>query len=161
MTSPGKDVAVLRQLAKRYAEIAADEKQAERRKLWSMKNSLQSCRPLVLATYGMWNVWCREVFGDDAMDCEDPFMRGWERRLKLLLFQDEVGDDFILEPWLDLAASYVRPEGGVWGISPKRTHPEVEGGAFSWEAPITDLNDLSAMVRPEHRIDEEDTARRA
>jgi len=158
---PAKDVNVVRDLAKRYAEIAAGDIQEERRRLWRMKNSMKSCRPLVLATYGMWNVWCREVFGDHAMECEDPFWRDWERRLKLLLFHDEIGDDFILEPWLDVDASYFRPEGGVWGISQKHVGPGVEGGAFRWEAPIKDLRDLSAMVRPEHRVNEEDTARRA
>ena len=98
------DVHILRELARQYAEITAKQIQDERRKLWTDHNSLRPTRPLVLATYGMCNVWCREVFGDHAMRCADPFLRNYERWLRMELFRDDIGDDYIQEPWITVPA---------------------------------------------------------
>ncbi|MEI7881122.1 MAG: hypothetical protein WCI95_09635, partial [bacterium] len=106
------DKQILRTLAARYAEIAALPIQEEKRKLWTDHFGLKKTRVPILATYGMWNVWCREFFGDARMECEDPFFRTFERDLKLRIFQHEVvGDDFIQEPWITLQASIK----GGWG----------------------------------------------
>jgi len=45
----GKDVAVLRELARQVAGIAARGVQDERRELWRRHNSLERTRPLVLS----------------------------------------------------------------------------------------------------------------
>ena len=94
------DVYVLRGLAERYAEVARKPVQQERRELWRAHISLERTRPPVLFSFGMHNAWCEEVFGDHVMECEDPFYRAHERNLRMLLFHDTVGDDWVMEPWI-------------------------------------------------------------
>ena len=59
------DIRILGELAKRYIEIAHLDIQEEKRKLWRDHFSLKETRIPILATYGMWNVWCREIFSDN------------------------------------------------------------------------------------------------
>ena len=51
------DITIIRELAKQYLDICSDPVYQERRALWTMKNSLQKTRPLIIASFGMWNVW--------------------------------------------------------------------------------------------------------
>lgn len=155
------DIQILRELARQYAELAAKPIQEERRKLWAAHFSLKPTRPLVLATYGMWNVWCRQVFGDHAMKCREPFFREHERKLRMDIFHDSIGDDFILEPWLTqhaaLAGSWDRP----WGLVQARHDSDMDGGAWQFDPPISEWADAAGLKATPHAIDEEATARSA
>ena len=155
-----QDVSIIRDLAHQYAEVAAQPIQQERRDLWRAHNSLKSERPLVLATYGYHNVWCREVFGEATLQCEDPFFRSHERNLRMALFHDQVGDDLIAEPWITQGASYRTGGGwtGVWGVESEISQPGVEGGSFKVTGPpIREWSDRARMTAPPHDIDEEAT----
>ena len=159
MDSP-RDVEIIRGLARQYAEIAARPIQQERRDLWRRHNSLKSDRPLVLAMYGYHNVWCREVFGEDTLACEDPFYRAHERNLRMAIFHDQVGDDLIAEPWITQGASRRGPGGwtGAWGLEGRIEHSGVEGGAFKVAGPpIATWADVARMTVPPHKIDEQAT----
>ena len=151
------DVNILRELARKYRDIAAGPVQDERRKLWRDHNSLRPTRVPVLATYGMWNVWWREVFGDGAMACQDPFYRAYERRLRMSLFQDRVGDDFLLEPWITVPATCLRGWNNVWGVA-ETTSGNVEGGSWKFVPPIVEWSDTAWLRPPPHVIDEGATA---
>jgi hypothetical protein len=152
------DIETLRDLARQYAEIAAQPIQEERRELWSDHHSLRPTRPLVLTTYGMWNVWCREVFGDRAMQCRDPFYREYERRLRMEIFHDTIGDDWIAEPWITLQAARP-PRPSVWGVAIQHEDAPVEGGAWRFAPVIKDWADTAKLSWPPHEIDEETTRR--
>lgn len=153
------DIAVLRDLAKQYMEAAMSTGQAQRRQLWRDHNSLRPTPVPVRATFGMHNVWCREVFSDAAMSCQDPFYRAHERTLRLNLFQAATGDDSVLEPWLTLAATQPRGWGNVWGV--EETHSDrVEGGSWKFQPPIVEWSDVAKLSPPPHVIDEADTARK-
>lgn len=152
-----KDVTILRDLARRYAEAAADPIYNELRQLWRDHLSLRPTRVPLLATYGMWNVWCREVFGDARMSCADPFYRNYERELRMGLFHHEIEDDFIIEPWITVYA--VRPRGwhNMWGIVTTTTDHE-EGGSCLYLPGIVDWADLAKLTPPPHELDEAATA---
>ena len=154
------DLRVLRDLAKRYAEVAAAPIMYERRDLWARHNSLKPTRPPVLATFGSWNVWCREVFGDDTMECADPFLRGHERSLRMALFAHGIGDDRVLEPWITQHAVVVNPPEGLWGVREGRVASGVEGGAWGFDPPIRTWHDVGRLVSPHHVVDEAATGRR-
>lgn len=157
-----RDVQILRDLAKQYMKLASQPIQEERRRLWKAHFSLKKTRTPVLATYGMWNVWCREVFGDHAMRCEDPFYREHERFLRMQIFHDSIGDDFILEPWITQAATHKTRRGGygeAWGAEPQRILPNMEGGAWKSKPFIQDWEDMKKLVPPHHQIDEVETTR--
>lgn len=155
-----QDLERVRRLAARYAEIAALPVQEEKRRLWADHFSLRRTRVPVLATYGMWNVWCREVFGDKRMECEDPFYRAYERSLKMSIFQHEVvGDDTIQEPWIALAAAVRGRTEPRWGLEERMTSAGIEGGAAAFNPPLKSWDDMARMRRLRHEVDEEATGR--
>lgn len=155
------DVAILRDLAQQYLEIASSPVQETRRRLWRDHNSLRPTPAVpILVSFGMWNVWCREVFGDQAMACQDPFYRGYERTLRLSLFQHSVGDDSVMEPWITVGAVQPRGWGNTWGV--QEAHSEhVEGGSWKFEPPIVDWADVAKLSPPPHAIDERATSANA
>jgi len=110
--STASDVSILRDLAKRYAAIAAKPVQDERRELWRRHNSLQRTRPLI---YVRWLAAWHEA-AESRLQCQDPFFQGHERFLRQMLFQDTLDDDYIIEPWIAVRASAVRPPEGLWGL---------------------------------------------
>ena len=159
MKEARKDIQIVRDLAKQYAEVAAKPVQEERRKLWAEHHSRKRTRPLILATYGMWNVWCREVFGDAAMKCQDPFYRDHERSLRMQLFHDSIGDDFILEPWLTQGASVRGGWRQLWGVNEGHTPAGVEGGAWKYDPPLKTWDDMAKLKTTPHEVDEAATER--
>lgn len=156
MTTNG-DVTLLRELAREVAEIAAKDVQNERRELWRRHNSLVRTRPLIDIR---WMACAGEII-EPQLRCRDPFYRHHERSLRHMIFQDTLGDDFIVEPWITQGASYVLPEGGHWGLEVKRIRSGERRGAFRVDPPLKDLGDIEKLARPRHVINEEETARSA
>jgi hypothetical protein len=164
MGSVAHDTEILRALAGQYAAIAALPVQEDRRRLWSAHFALKPVRPPVLVFFGYHNAWCREVFGDETLRCRDPFFRAHERELRLKLFHHTLGDDFICEPWLTQPAVHtVTPGkcGEPWGCESRRHAPSEAGGAYKETPPIADWSDVARLQRPNHGIDEVETARLA
>lgn len=159
-----RDIDILRDLAHRYADIAAQPVQEERRQLWRRHFSLEKTRTPILVTYGIWNVWCQEVYADAAMRCEDPFYRQHERWLRMQIFHDSIGDDFICEPWIPLTATYRTP-GGIygeaWGARILRTQGDGQGSSWKATPPLVSWDDVRTLTPPGHAIDEEATRRDA
>ena len=150
-----RDVQLIRDLAKQYAEIAARPIQDERRDLWRRHNSLERTRPLVYCRwFATWN-----EHPLSKLECEDPFWHQHERFLKMHLAQDEIGDDFIIEPWITQRASVQMPPEGPWGVKYNRIPSPEPGGAWKYDPPLKDLEDISKLVEPHHVIDEEATER--
>jgi len=158
-----RDVEILRELARRYAEIAVRPVQEQRRELWRRHFSLKPTRPPVLVTYGMWNVWCRETFSDARMECADPLYRELERWLRMEVFHDGIGDDYICEPWVPVPAVHETP-GGIygeaWGVDTGHIESGTAGGAWRAKPPIVEWEDMAKLRVPHHAIDEEATRRR-
>jgi len=153
-----RDVTVMRELAKEYAEVCDPSTQDARRDLWRRLNSLESVRPLFNLRFGDWNHWCKEEF-EPRLRCEDPFFRRHELRLRLRLFHATLGDDAVFEPWIAQAATRVFPKGSPWGVEAKRTPSPESGGACRLDPPIKDPQDIRKLAKPHHVIDEEKTAR--
>ena len=153
--SEQSDIAVLRELARRYADITAKPVQAERRDLWRRHNSLQRTRPLV---YCRWFA-CNNELIDPDLECEDPFFRGHERALRHFLYQDRLADDFILEPWITQPATRITPPDGLWGVKIGRIPSDVKGGAWMFDPPLKQPDDVRSLVPPHHQIDEAATGR--
>ena len=153
------DKNILRELAKKYREICSQEVYQERRKLWTDKNSLLNTRTLVLVSYGMHNVWCRQVFADSNLSCQDEFLRTYERQLKMALFHHEIEDDWIAEPWLTVPATHQLDWSNFWGLPIRMEPAPEEGGAGKFDPPLKDWNQTSLLEVPHHRINEEETER--
>lgn len=154
------DRSVLRDLASQYAEIATCPEQERKRRLWSEHFSLRSTRIPILATFGMHNVWCREIFADSRMRCSDPFFRAYERMLRMQLFQHrEVCDDSIADPWIPMRAHMISDPVGLWGVPETMRKSAVEGGAAAFDPPLKSWDDMVKIRMTHHAVDEEATAR--
>ena len=151
------DVVILRELAKQYAEVCNKPAQRERRDLWRKHNSLQHTRPPI---YVRWLAAWNEA-PESRNRCQAPFYQQHETFLRQMLFQDTIGDDYIIEPWITQEATCITPPDGLWG--PKIVHiPSPEpGGAWKFDPPLKRLEDIAKLVKPRHQIDEEATARNA
>jgi hypothetical protein len=90
-SSSAADRVVLRDLAKRVAEIAASPEQKRCRAQALAINQLTARRPSELVIpEGAWP----EVMDDDQLQCKDGQYRGWERALRRrLLYHEWMGDD--------------------------------------------------------------------
>ena len=154
MSNPN-DTAILRDLAQRYADVCRKDVQDERRDLWRRHNSLERTRPLV---YVRWLAAWNEA-PESKLQCEDPLFQTHERFLRQMLFQDTIGDDYVLEPWITQVATRVTPPDGVWGPAIQRIPSPQPGGSWMFDPPIKELADIDKMVAPHHVIDEEQTAR--
>ena len=150
-----KDIQLLRDLAREYRDIADKEIQDERRDLWRRHNSLQRTRPLI---YARWLAAWYEA-RESKLKCEDPFYRQHENFLRQMIFQDTIGDDYIIEPWITQQASRITPPDGLWGVRINHIPSTEPGGAWKFDPPIKSLEDLCKLVKPHHVIDEEATAR--
>lgn len=151
-TSP--DVAILRDLARQVAEIAADPIQEVKRELWRGHNSFERTRPLIVC--GWEAAWPEHP--DAPAKCEDPFFQAYETQLKQRLFKQSLGDDTIIEPWVSVRASVWSPPNGIWGVGHTYQHSGVQGGAWKHQPALQELSDLDKMVVPRHEINEDATA---
>jgi len=150
-----KDIQIIRDLAKKYRDIASKEIQDERRDLWRRHNSLEKTRPLI---YVRWLAAWHEA-PESKLKCEDGFYRRHENFLRQMLFQDTIEDDYIIEPWITQRASVKTPPNGAWGVRIRHIPSPRPGGAWKFDPPIKNLEDISQLVKPHHIIDEEATAR--
>ena len=148
-TTPS-DVAILRDLAKRYLDVCGKPSQRTRRDLWARKNSLQPTPPLIYVRAFAWG----EMPQSKCL-CQNPFYRRHEGFLRNMLFRDTFGDDYVFEPWLTVVATH---KCTGWGVSIPRAVSGDPRGSFKVDYPIRAEGDLAKLRRPWHEIDEQQTA---
>lgn len=156
-----QDRNILRELAKRYAELAGSDINKKRRELWRANNDLKKPRPPVLCSWFAGS----KVNGflmDDQLQCGDPEYRKHERWLRGMLFHSEIGDDHVFEPWITIRAAVENmptQSGQLWGFpwEVKRI-----AGSQAWipKHYVRATDDLSQLTATSHKIDEEETSRR-
>ena len=96
-----KEITLLRDLARQYAEAAAQDAQRERIAQWKRHNALKPGRPLVMIDQLPWN----ELNVDDELTlaCGDPFRRSLEWTLRSQLYKwRHFPVDMVLDPAIDL-----------------------------------------------------------
>lgn len=94
-----KDTAVIRELAREVAEIAALPIQEEKRTLWRRLNGLKPVRPMVCIDQVCWNEM--EIGDELTLVCEDPECRGYELWMRRTLFQwRHFPVDMVVEPYV-------------------------------------------------------------
>jgi hypothetical protein len=101
------DVAMIRDLAARVAEIAALPVQEEKRSLWRKLNALKPERTMVMVDEVCWTEF--RAFDELRPRCEDRECRDWERHLRRTLFQwEHFPVDMVVEPiaWVPKAFGF-------------------------------------------------------
>ena len=80
-----RNVAVLRELAGRVAELAALPVQNQKRMLWSELNACKPRRPMVMIDQVCWHEM--NVGEELTLHCDDTECRGYEEHLRRIIFQ--------------------------------------------------------------------------
>ncbi len=156
-TNVSQDVKILRDLARRYAEVCQREINTERRNLWRAHNSLRQTRPLLyMRVFACWH-----EMPESKLACADPLFRQQENTLRSMLFQASLDDDYVFEPWLTQRASLVLPGESAWGPAFQHIQGDTEHGSWKYDPVLKDLADVRKLVKPFHRIDEAETSRNA
>lgn len=149
-----KDCALLRDLAKQVAEVAALPVMAERRAMWVQHNQLQRVRPMILVfPEGAW----RELLPEDTLQCEGEQARRIEWELRRRLYHHaHISDDTVIENiWV--VPKRVTQSG--WGLEPRRVASPDATGAWAFDPVILEPRDLAKLRFPEVRYDAEGSLR--
>jgi len=149
------DREILRDLARRVAEIAELPVQEERRELWKKHNSLQQTRPLILVyPEGSW----RELLTEKDLQCEGEEARRIEWMLRSRIYRHEhFQDDYVIErEWV--VHKVIRNSG--WGLEERHIPSSKERGAWKIDPVIKDPSDLEKIRFPEIVYDKEATERK-
>lgn len=151
MSKPTSDRRILRDLARRYAEVCRKPQQQTRRKLWRRHNSLKPTLPLIYVRAFAWQEMPQAI-----CHCEDPFYRPYENFLRHQLFWDSIDDDSIFEPWVTVGAVHTCRG---WGVDVQRHFSDEPGGSFKIDYALKQLEDINELRAPWHEIDEAATVR--
>jgi hypothetical protein len=99
------------------------------------------------------NGW-NEIITPDMLQCEGDLARRWEVALrKEIAWGELIADDRPVEPFFHIGYTY--SEGG-WGVDLDYIGGK-EGGAYTWNKPVRDIEDLEKLHYPELRVDYQTT----
>ena len=105
-----KDRAVIRGLAARVKDLAAEPVMGERKRLWKALHDLAPVRPMILFETGSIDGYVAA----SELACEDPFLRAVERNMReTVRHAEEVGDDIVVEPYFRFGWQMPLPGFGV------------------------------------------------
>jgi hypothetical protein len=148
-----RDRTIIRELAKRVGEIAADPAQQIKKQLWLAHNALEETRPLIFADPE--NAWY-EVIPAKQLRCDGNLARIWEfKLLKEIYWAKRIRDDRVIEPAFRVYHVFEEIERG---IEAKIIGGE-GGGAYRWDSPLTDYTDLDKLKFRTIQVDSEKTAK--
>ena len=154
---PQHDLDILRRLAARKAEIAADPINLERRELWYKHDAGSSERPMVLAEIGGIQDQVKPI-PDATLECRDPWARSLERGLRAEIYQfDILKDDHVVEPCV---CTNWKVDVSGYGVEVIQHYADNQGhlGARRWDSPIQDLDADFHKLRPRtFSVDREST----
>jgi hypothetical protein len=155
-----KEVAIVRDLAARVAEIAALPVQEEKRALWRKLNMLKPDRPMVMIDQVCWN----EMNVDDELSlrCADPECRSYENGLRRTLFEwQHFPVDMVVEPFVPVHKAI---ENSGFGVATEElvavSDPTNSVRGHKFVNQFERDEDLAKVRMPRIRHNEEETARR-
>ena len=143
---------LLRDLARKVADVAGLPIMAERRAMWKRHNALQRVRPMVLVfPEGSWG----EMLPDSALKCKDERARRIEWQLRSRLYYHEyLHDDMVIErEWV--VGKAIKHTG--WGLEPKNIPATEARGAWKFDPVLNSPDDLKKLTFPEVGHDEKAT----
>ncbi len=151
----GNNRTILRELARRVADIAALPVQEQRRARWRRHNRLDATAgPMILIfPEGSWE----ELLPDAALVCEDEASRRieWELRRRIYCHEHFRDDTVIEREWV--VPKVIHNTG--WGLAGKRIPAPAERGAWKFDPVLRDARDLAQLHYPEISYDEPATQR--
>ncbi len=160
MNGKSGTIEMLRTLAESVAEAAGSAENERRRRLWLDSNGLRTSErpPVFIDLFDTWP----EVLPSSSLVCTDALERDIELKLKKILYKYALGDDDVVEPWIDIDAvtNLGRNRGvGLWGIDIRKV--ESSGGGWLYaDHPIQRMEDIGKLRAPRLEYDREATESR-
>lgn len=143
-----KDKSIIRDLAKKVAEIASLPEQKKKAEMWTRHNRLERVNPMVLIfPEGSW----REALPEKDLVTEDPFCRGHEYNLRMrLYYYEHLKDDNVIDG--TIASPIVINDTG-WGVAVDCTNPQDPVGARHYNPVIKTEADIEKLHKPQVSVD--------
>lgn len=155
-----QDIAIIRDLAGRLAEIAALPVQETKRQLWRQLNAKKADRPMVMIDQVCWNEM--DIDGQLALRCEDRECRNYEQDLRRTLFQWKYFPvDMVVEPFIRVSKAVKNTGFGVdvhEQVAVTDATNSVRGHKYTNQ--FRTEEDLARMQVPQITHDPAETARR-
>lgn len=152
-----KDRTIIRDLAKRIADIAALPEQAEKIRLWKTCNDLKPERAMILAIQQPWDEISAAWF---KLECEGEEARGTESALRnRIIYHEHIPDD---RPMLAEWNVGIGVSGGGYddyGFKLLTTHSGENRGAYHIEPVIKCIDDMEKLHFRPVKLDHESADR--
>ena len=161
MSLPETDKHVIRDLARKVTEIAADPVHCQKRELWRQLNSLQRVRPLIHVQAIAEDIWT-ELIPNDQLQTTDPLSRQHELELRKAIHcwenfrDDRVVDDVIISP-IVIQGDIVATE---FGMEKDLETTDTPSGAHAYRSVIVEEQDIDRIqTEPTLSVDWDQTER--
>ena len=149
---------LVRALARQVAEIAWSNENEIIKQRWRDVNALRKpdrapvwCRPV-----GAWD----ELLPKEKLTCSDPWLRQLERGFRQALTKKEIDDDDPLERYFAVSAVFDRDPANTWGVDIRHEDSGQEGGAWAYDPPLKDQEDLARLQMPAFTFNPDETERK-
>jgi len=140
-----QDRNVIRELAERYAEIAALPHQQETIDCWRRLNGLQSTRPMVRIDQLPWD---ELPWGEDLMVNDTGLAQAVERRLRMMLYAwDNFKADMVVLPYFGMSKTVRNDRLGP------AAEVEHKGLSQHFAAQLETIEDVEALQTPTIEVD--------
>lgn len=153
-----RDREILRELGKKYAEVAMLEKQQATINNWKQINQLNSVKPMVMIAQIPWHEM--NINEELTLRCEDNFCRSLEDQLRKALYKwNHMETDMVFMPYIGIP-KIIRSTGTgiVINEETKSVDKNNDVVAHKYLDQIQDKEDLAKIHEPIITFDEEQTA---
>lgn len=154
---PSTDRALVRELARRWRDLAALPVMAERKRQWAAVHDLRMERPMILVE----TTAIQGYVGADELKCQDPLLRAVERNMRdTIRHAEEVGDDVVVEPYYRIGWQMDLPGFGVpVEMKPCTTSTGETSMGYTFNFPIETPGDIVKLHQRSFGIQRERTLR--
>ncbi len=156
-TISANDRGILRGLAARWMEHAANPVMAERKRQWRALHDLAPVRPMILFETGSVDGFVLP----SELACQDPFLRSVERNMReTVRHAEEVGDDIVVEPYFRFGWQMLLPGFGVTVEQKPAVMANSETSlGYTFNFPIKSPADFARLQKRAFGVDRAKTAR--
>lgn len=145
------DRQILREAAKKVAELAARPQEEEKKRLWYKHNDLQGERPMVVCDPE--NGWY-EIITPDQIQCKGSLARVMEFVLRKTIFWgEEMQDDTVITPIFRAHHVFEETPRGV----EKHDIGKSADGAYAWKPAIETPEDVDRLIPSRFVLHEKET----
>jgi hypothetical protein len=149
-TIKAEDRARLRDMAKRWMEIALSDDMHEKKTAWKSVHDLKPKRPVILFE----TLSVAGFVSEEELLCEDELLRNVEKTMLYSIKQHEtVNDDLVIEPWFRIAWKVGMSDHGVKIIE---HHAENSMGYLS-NFPIKNAADINKLKPRTYTVNREES----